>query len=490
MSVMVGGLTLDDSYSPNVNISFEYFKTQSGEIIGGNQIATISGIVVVGDGPNNQNKTGSIVMAKLKSIRDIGRSTSCMPVNIPGFSGNEGKVTNVSIEQGPDPAWINQGAFTIEVKAPLGSIPTNSYGIVAADCVTDINRSETLEIGEDSHGFVFTSDKQLSKAFVRFTDTISLTCKPLCSSNGNAGGLVFSVLQKLLKIGIDNKIFNPYKSWSKYLQNRSLEINTDGSITFKADMILTPPGQGASAFVDLSFGHSRDYQSKTTTKTTSGSVTGLASVPWSNPISLSDTFSASKLGNALGAFGHIKGKYNKLASWKGTELELIEKPNCPVQNNNSIGQCRKDPDDDDQDKSGCVEPSMTTVSISRTDGTINFNFEWSSSTNNNECIVNGVKKEITVDITDPQPQYVEHILPSIGTLIQNLNCNNAKRVSITFSVTSPDDACNQSLGCEINEGIDIEVSKYLSDGTYLIIGHTKNIGTNNITIKQDFIKCT
>lgn len=481
-NVTIGGFNFDKSYSPSVTIAYEYFKTPSGEIIGGHQIATVKGVVTVGGDGN----TGGIVMSKLADIRDLGKQTKCVPISIPGVASDEGKVTSVNIEQGPDPAWINQGSFSIEVRAPLETIPANSFNITAQDGVTDISRSESLQIGEESHGFVYTSGG-LSKAYAKFNNSLTLTCQPLCGSA--SGSTTFAVLNKVVKAGITQSIYSQYNSWIPFMQDRSLDIKSNGEVSFSADMILLPPGNSAGALVDINFGHSRDYNSKTITKTISGTINGLAPVSWSIVASLGDTFSASKLSNALGVFSLIRSRYANLSSWQGSVLSLMEKPNCPPPDTDGQENTCKLDDEEDEEEDLCIEPSTSTVTISRTEGTINFNFEWSNLNDEGQCIKNGVKKEITIEIIEPQSQFAEHVLPGQGTLIQDLLCKNAKRVNATVNITVPQDECNKYVDCPIDDDVQDEIDSYLTDGTYLRIEHTKSVSQGSVSIRQNYIKC-
>lgn len=480
----IGSTTLENA---SVSIAYEYFKTEGGEIIGGNIIASINGTITVPDGDEG-TATGAIVMKKLAEIRKLGQQTKCINVNIPGFESlnNKGKVTSVNIEQGPDPAWINQGAYSLEVRGLVERIPPNSLGITAADGVTEISRTESLELGEDSHDFVFDTSVGASKAFAKFSNSLRLKCEPFCNDISP-----IDVLKRVVRTGPSNPIFASYSSWNKFLHSRSLTINSDNSISFNSEIILTPPGTNSGALVDLEFGYSRAYESKDITYTTSGTITGLVSVGWSDIVSLGDTCAASKYANAEGVYNAIKGKYGDLNNWAGMTLELEEKPNCPKQSNNGIGRCRAENEDDNDEDTSYVKPSTSTASGSRTDGTINFNFEWSTTKNESgeTCIKGGVSKEVTVEIIDPQQTYVEHTIPGKGTLIQNLNCFSAPRLSISITVTAQEDSCGELSDCESNEGLDIVYERYLSGGNWLMISDKRTQTLNSRTISQDFILC-
>lgn len=484
MAIIIGSLNLDNKYSVSVSSTTDYFKTQAGEIIGGIQVININGTVSVSD-TEGGSSSGALVMQRLAEIRNLGQQTQCVDVSIPQFYSGNAKIANVQIEQGPDPTWVNRGAFSIEIHAPLKEIPSNSFGLTTNDSVRDLSISESIEIGEDSHGYAYGEGK-FSKTFIRFSNSISVRCQSLCP-DGNQSSL--RILKKLVRYGPTKSIFSQYSGWNKYLQNRSLTVKSDGAIEFSCDMILTPPGFSAGAFVDLSFNHSRSYENNGQSKTISGNIVGLASVGWGDLASLDSTCSASKLSNALSVFSQIKSKYNSLTSWKGITLELILQPNCPVTSPTVVGQCGTAPNNQDQ-ANNCIRPTSSTISISRTEGSINFSFEWGNSVAGNSCLTeDGVTKEITVEVTNPQAQLIEHTLPLVGTLIQNINCNTAKKVSIKSSVTSPPNLCSTGLVCYLEDGLRIIAQNYLSDGRYILINYTASTSTNSMQINQDYIKC-
>jgi hypothetical protein len=478
MAIVIGSISLDDSYVPTVKVSYEYIRSSSQEVIGGAAVYTVSGRVVVTDG------NASSVMSKLQNIREIGRKSECMDVSIPGFYSGPARVTNVNIEQGSDPSWINQGEFSIELKSSLPSLPPNTLGITAADAVTEFSVSEVLEIGEESHSYYY-STGGFSKGFVKFTNKISITCKPFCSASGSPLSKSLALLNRVLKIGPSSLAFNTYASYTKVLQSRTIEINTDGGITFSATMILVPPSSSYPlALVDISFAHNENYQDKSRRFIISGTINGLVNIPWGNPISLGSSSPSSKLGGAESAFGAIKGTFNSFGSWGtgGSRLITGEIPNCPLTSaissacsstNNNINTC--------------VEPLNTTVTKSRTEGTINFSFEWGTSQQDN-CVNGGKKTEITIDVQNSQPQFVEHVIPRYGTLIQDLNCLSAKRVSYTSSTTTDESSCSSSLDCSsatLDESLDI--NKYIG-GDFLLIGSSISKSRTSYVVKKEYIE--
>ncbi len=497
-TIVIGSITLDETYAPFANMSYEYFTSPNGEIIGGSRIFTVTGTVSV----SQAAKSGATVMSKLAQIRNLGQDSGCVSVSIPNLYSGMGKITNVSIDQGPDPSWVNQGSFTIEIKTKLKSIPPNSMGITVDDHVVSISKSETIEIGEESHGFVFLNDQNnISKSYVKFSCKASASCRPLCDSS-NPQEIALRLIKKFVAYIPNHPLISAYKNWKPFAQSRSLEV-TSTETSFSIDIILLPPSVSTGAFIDLEFEHNKTYQEKEESKRITGSIIGLASISWTDLIDLPDTASSSKLASAEEAFDKIINKYNYLKEFdrNGKTLILNEKPNCPPVGGgvggSSVGNCKGLDDDPEQDPQQqlVIKPSTSSVSKSRSEGTINFVFEWSSSSssNNNDCVDgDGYKRELVVDITEPQRQIVEHIIPSYGTLIQDINACSAKRISFTSSASSSDVCVATSARpTGVLEPLDQAVKDYLGSATpkdWLLISHTSLVSNKNYTVTKEFIK--
>lgn len=480
MSISIGGTSLSSDSNPLVKVNYEYFKSNAGEIIGGYTVYTISGTISKSD---DGSATGASVMSALAGIRDIGKTSQCLPVSISGFYSGPAKITNVSIEQGPDPSWINQGAYTIELKTKLDQTLQNSLGITKDDFVTELSISESIDIGEDSHAYFY--DGSFSKSFVKFTNKVNIKCAPLCPEDGTPFAKALAVLRRVVKYGPSHPIFDQYKTWNKYLQSRSMELNSDGGISFSASLILRPTCASIAALTDISFGYNRTYESQTKRKTISGTITGLVSVNWGDLVTLSDTCSASKLSSAEAALSQIKSRFGSLGSWQGISLELTQLPNCP--NTNTTNNCLTGTPNSAQ--STYVEPLSSSISKSRTDGSINFSFEWGNTDASSDCTSGGTKTDVIIDITDPAPTLVQHIIFGYGTLIQDINCKSAKRVSGTLSITTDNDSCPRPSCSGVGDPAFLDaIRDATSDGTYLLIGDTETIAQSSYTRKLDYIR--
>jgi len=491
MAVTIAGILLEDA---KVTSRPEYYRTRSGEIIGGSVSYTVTGTVSVSD---DGSITGSQVMSKLQNIRNIGRDSQCITVTLDSFYSGLARIINVNIEQGADPAWINLGVYSIELKSKIDTIPPNTLGIVASDCVTSLDQSEEIELGEDSHGYLY-NNGEFSKTFVRFTNKINIKCQPVCNDDGDAFKKAMTVLRKLVKFGPQHEIFSEYKTWTKLLQTRSMDTNIDGSVSFSASIILIPQCSTQKyALVDLTFANNKNYQNKTEKRSITGNINGLISVSWSDLIDLSDTCTDSKLANADSVLAVIKNRFSNLSSWEGSELSLIKQPNCP---NNPITACETTT----LDNALCIKPSASTISKSRVDGSISFTFDWSTV---DSCEENGFRTDLTVDINYREPIVVEHIIPMYGTLLQDLKTFRPLKYEFTASLSSNGNSCAAFDSCIINDlknKLQKLIEQYIGkatdtvnlqgggDGTgFIIVNNNINRTLNSLTLKKDYLQqCT
>lgn len=501
MNILIGTfLFTSQNNAIKVALTFEYYKTDTDIIVGGKKNIKINGIVSIGD---DGSETGRKVMSQLKEIRDIGKKNQCITVDIPKIHSGSARIVNVSIDQGSDPTWVNQGAFSIDIEAPLDSIPPNSYGITHTDYIKSLSFSEKINLGDDSHGFVY-SDNALSKAFVEFDCTVSLEIDTICQ-NIDSKNLLENNIRKFIKNGPTHKLLQQYKSWRIYLQDRSYDISNNGnSATLTIKSILLPPKtRNVDAAVDLNFKHSKTYDSGEENKTISGNIKGLVVMPWEDIIDIESIHSTSKLDSAESALQYIKSRLSDITSWDGIDRELF-RYDCPPGQPDTI------------EKSDCLKPSTSSIQKSRTEGSIDFTFEWLSGDcpkNNKSC----ASIEYQVDDQKSSPTINEFTIPTIqfnadpkassiisrfsqpisagGILMQNINCRTARRITFTSNLNFPDNICpDQPYNDEYQQYP--RLNSYRNDyfrsigasaSDFILIEHTFNRSNRAHSIKQSFI---
>jgi hypothetical protein len=501
------------SFSISAKINYEYNKTKSGEIIGGATVITVTGIVSVTDPTTSGSyKVGAKVMQTLKEIRNLGRISECYDIDISGFNGRA-RIVNINIEQGPDPAWVNQGAFSIELRAQLPEIPSNSFGIVVTDHVQSINSSQSITFGEDAHGYVYSKDLGLSKAYVKFSNRVSVTLDWFCPEDLlTVESKLLGVLKKLMSVGPTHELLSVYKTWTPYLmQGRSFTIDSDNTASINLDMILMHPSAkagGSSAFVDISFSKNNTYEvaGVSSTKTISGTINGLLATIWSDIITLNNTETHSKLIEAENVFSYIKNKFKDITSWDGISLDLVAQPNCPntaVQTATPEQQGALTPQpftplptgcyesSNNKKISQCIEPSSTKVARSRSEGTITFSFEWNNQSGAAGCIdQNGTTTDVTVDIAEPTVNLAEFKIPRGGVYVQNIQCASAQRFIFTATTTKKKPGCAKTLKCGTLAALDDSINNYINfnENEFLLIRWNETESNTSYVITKEYIK--
>lgn len=463
--MIIGSLNLVD-FSANAGSSYEYYKSPGGEIIGGVQTITIVGSVAF---PDNGGQTGYQVMSTLKELVNLGETPTCIYVDIPGHYTGLANIDNVTTNSGSDPAWINAGEFSIEIKAPLKTIPSNSFGITAEDRVVEISRSSKVELSEDSHGYIFSTD--FHKAYATAIVELNVRCEPLCSPNFD----LLSVINKLANTNLHSSLLE-YDNWNKYAKNRSIQVTSANSVTISTQYIITP--HKGKALVELNHAFNETYGESSSTKLTiSGTITGLTDPDvFIGRTDFAGTCVSSRLSNAESVLSKIVTEYSNLFSWDGIVLQLdslkiqsgVPEIPTPVQ---------------------CIKPNASTISKSRTEGVINFSFEWATECSNTDR----VSTDINIDVIEPQEQFVEHVIPLFGTLIQKLNTKNARRFNIQVTTTYPENLCvAMPAGCDETNDPDIKalLDKYNINPVNLILTkNNRSISNNTVTLDQSYIEC-
>lgn len=458
MSIKIGNIILQQNNAPKVSFNYEYYRTDNNVIIGGKRNITVTGVVIVGD---DGSLTASNVMKELKRIRNAnnynGKTKQCVDVEIPNIYTGIARIVNISIEQGSDPTWVNQGSFSISLEAKIDKIPPNNYGITAEDHVKSLSFSEKIDLGEDSHGFVYTQDNNLSKAFVNFSCKVSAEIDPICQPVNN-NTVLKNVIRKFIRNRPTHELLAQYIYWTPYIQDRSYEVTSTNSASFNTSSILLHPSHvAATSFVGIDFKHTKSYDSKEETKVISGNIKGLVSVPWTDIISISSLNASPKITNAESTLSYIIANFNSVTDWDGIDYTLF-RYNCPNQFSN-------DPNCNiaasQQSSSSCLKPTTSTIGRARTEGSIDFSFEWS----NLDCNRNNPSSttiEYSVDDQRGQPSMREHTIPTIGILIQDLNCYSARRITFTSTVSFPENNClTQPNPCASKPNQEIALNNYI-----------------------------
>ena len=491
---IVGGANL--GVSPISTMEEEFFRTADGEIIGGVRKISISGSIV--------GNSGVEIMGKLKAIRELGATAQCIDITTTAYTGRA-RIDNVTIPQGPDPAWINQGEFSIELTAPMTTIPGNRFNFVASDNVREFSQSESLSLGDESHGYAFTlkerggaADLELSKTFVKWSTKMSIKCEPFCSNNGDRAAM--DILETLVYGGPTSDSFKDYKNWTKYLGSRSLDISSDGVVSFSASIMLVDKDCAPLfAFVDINFTTSDTYADpQSETHTISGNIQGLSTISWTDLVTLSSVCSNNKVGNAIAVFNQMAAiiqKHDDTFMLNYLPLKLVLKPGCPKPSSIATACTNTNAGD----IPGLLKPTTSSVSVNRITGDLNFSISWATANGADACVgSDGATENLSIVITPATEQFAQHSIPRYGTMMQRLGSFKNERVSLTY--TKEGDAafglCDPpalpakctDAGTSFNTGILAWLEENWKNKTYLRIGWNKTFTNTSYTENQEYIQ--
>ena len=501
---------------PISTVEDEFLRTSDGEIIGGFRKISISGSIV--------GNTGEEIMGKLKAIRELGARAECINIATTAYTGRA-RIDNVTIPQGPDPSWINQGEFSIELTAPMTEIPPNRFNFVASDNVREFSQSESLSLGDESHGYAFTlknndggDDLELSKTFVKWSTKMSIKCEPFCSSSNSGERSAMEILESLVYGGptsefkdIEGKFvgcfrhddpLKNYKGWTRYLGSRSLDISSDGVVSFSSSVMLVEPTCAPLlAFVDINFTTSDTYaEPKSETHTISGNIQGLSKISWSdNLVQLSSVCPDNKVNNAIAVFNQMSGiikLHDKTFKPNYLPLELEKKENCPKPSPltaacNTNTNPNKIP--------GLLKPTTSSVSVNRITGDLNFSISWATSDGADKCVGgDGATDNLSIIITPATEHFASHSIPRYGTMMQRMGSFKNEKVSLTYSKAgaaalgfcdpAPLPAKCTGAGTSFNTGILEWLEENWKNKTYLLITWTKTLTNTSYTENQEYIQ--
>lgn len=275
-----------------------------------------------------------------------------------------------------------------------------------------------------------------------------------------------------------------------FLADRSCNVSLNSAEFSTTSILLSPNSRSQAAYVDLNFEHRKTYAKLEESKVVSGSIKGLVSIPWDDIISLSSGSISSKLASAENTLNYISSVYNNITKWDGIEYELTKYAN-PIANTLSVCAGLAGGQSTDTNKD-CLRPSSTSVARNRVDGSIDFNFEWL----NTDCRSNAALTiEYQVDDVKEQPTIVEHIIPTVGIILQDLNCWTGRKLTFTSTINLPENAAScgtAALPCQQEGSLNAYIQQYflmkgLNPFDFLLIDFNHTVTNRTDTLRQSFI---
>lgn len=463
----LGSLTLDPS--PFVSSNYEYSLLNNGRIVGVVKKLTLTGSIV------KTNTSDLIVEAKkINEWFGLQANRYISNVTINGQLYNYIIVDSVSIDESD---WVNKLSYTVQLTAPPEStlsIPSNVLNLTYSDNIKSIDFSESLEIEADKQGtfFVTNNGLQTVNGSVKWNSRISITCRR--SSTNSAIKNAENVLRRILLTTPDREEFNEYKTWNKFLQTRSIDMNaSNGSISFSASMVMLPDTVTNNCLVTFSESSNHDYVQNSHSKSLSIEIEGLIPINWTDIINIPSSCLAGKYDAAYSFANTIVGAYRSPDSYQALDL-ILNQLNCPIFCNSPNYNL-------------CYSPRNSTVTHSVIDGTVGINFEWAAD--NNTCNNNG----ITIEVEETMASYNASIRELSSwlmpyTIVQNMNCARALIKSFQISARSRYECPNSAVRAAALSASSNVYNMLPPQGEWYLVKHTASESNTSYSINMDFVR--
>ena len=461
----LGSLTLDND--PYVNIAYNYNQTSNGRVVGGKKNITLSGSIYATNSSN--------LMAEANKIKNWFAQSSnrfLSNVTINNQTYQYVSIESVSVDSTD---WVSSIEYTINLTAKIEAsavLPTNILSLTYNDYVDSLDISESLEISSESNGNYYLANGSLATLNNSVKWTIKISVKCYRSSGQTPSQNAKNLLQKILITTPDRQEFQPYKSWTLYLQTRNISTNaSQGTIDFNCSAVLMPPQISNASLINIKSTTDHSYLSNSHNKTINCSVTGMAAIPWSSIIDLNNTcFLTTRFTNAVAAVNSLVSIYKDIDNFPGREITATEL-NCPIYCNILSSNI-------------CYKPKNININKS-SDGTASVDMQWSSDGSN--CS-SGYSIEVEETINNIDQTIVENNNYWItNPIITNLNCRKARVLSYNINVTGkykcPQASLYNAAWNEYNT-----IVNNLDSSQWYEIKKTSTENNNSYSINVDFVE--
>jgi len=463
----LGSLTLNPS--PYVSSNYEYSLSNNGRIIGVIKKLTLTGSIV-------KDNTSDLLLEAKKINEWFGLQSNRLINNVTINNQQYSYIIidSVSIDNSD---WVNKFSYTIQLTCPPEtnqSIPSNILNLSYTDHIKNIDLTESLDVEADKQGTFFVTANGLKtlNGSVKWNSRITITCRR--SSNNSAIKNAENVLRKILLTTPDRKEFNEYKTWKKFLQTRSIEMNSsNGSLSFSISIIMIPDTINGDCLATFSETSSHDYVQNNHSRSLNIEIEGLIPINWTDIINISSSCLPGKYNAAYNFANSIVGAYRSPDSYQSLDL-ILQQLNCPIFCNSPNYNL-------------CYSPNNATITHSVIDGTVGINFEWSA--NNDNCNNNGISIEVQETMASYNASIKElssWLMPY--TIVQNMNCARALIKSFQISAQSRFQCPNSDVR---NAAISASSNVYNMlppQGQWFLIKHTSSETNTSYTINMDFVR--
>lgn len=458
----LGTLTLDSD--PYISQSYEYSQSSNGKIVGGTKKITLTGSIVA--------NSASILILKSNEITEWfsqQENRYLSGITIDNQTYEFLYVDNVSIDSDD---WVTSVNYTINLVAQIENtyiLPSNIVGITNQDYVSSFDITENLELSSDNQNSFYMTSTGLKtiENSVKWNITLSLSCRRTATKTAIQNA--HELLTQILISTPDRAEFNEYKSWTLYLQSRSLNTNpVTGSLSFTCRAILFPDTLTIPAFINIQSSENHNHTNNSHNRNITLNSNGLVPINWSSIVDVSEFCLTSKINNAKTALNTLIDIYDDIAEFPGQSIDPTN-PSCQT-------------DCNVQDTNVCYRPKNITTTHNLTDGRSSATLEWSSE--NTSCS-NGLSIEIEVTENLTDRSIVEQSNFTIAKpIIVDLNCNKAQTKQYNINVTSKYSCPQDNLRAEAEAAL----GGINPGNSWYKIRHTTQQNNNSYTISVEYVK--
>lgn len=464
----IGGIELN----PYISISYEYNQASNGQILGGQKKISLTESIVA--------DTSGSLLTIAKSITDFFAQTGdryLTNITIDGTTYDYVIVDNVSVTSED---WVNYLDYTIDLIVPLSdasSLPSNALSVEYNDFITSLSITESMEIQSDKHNTYYLSGNNIETigSSLTWNIKIDLTCRRTLTDSAIKNA--HNALNKILITIPDRQEFNEYKTWTMYLQNRTLDTNpVNGSLSFSCKAFLVPSSIPYSALLDMQISQNHNYATNSHNLSMNLKCTGLAEISWVNIIDTGTTYTLNKIQNAKNLLDALLAFYKNSNNTSSEFFDLIlSVQSCAQTYCNLINNTL------------CYSPKSINTTKNITEGIMSASIEWTSDIN---ACDNGISIEIEKTIQEYNQSIVENSnFWIVEPIITNINCSSAYIESYSIRVSSKYNCLNDDLRTKAWNAYALILPEYNPDYWVLTKKNLQQTN-NNCTLSLDFVqKC-
>lgn len=466
--------------APYVSSTYSYIK--SGEyIIGGTLNITLDGTLVSKD-----------IISKINSIVSLSSETNCINL-IVGCSGSAdfiegaGKISDVSINVSDDSPFTASYSITISLETVNGKPAVspdkaflNRFGITDASFLKSYEEQITVDGDANIIGYI-DNIMMLSKSFIKTSGNISIASSttaicgdPSFNGNNQSFGLLKKRFESLTSFSFNepNHPLSQYAGWTKWLDNKSITIDDNGTISCSFDIYLTKGSCSPMARVDIRTEDKLDHKgnNRIPNRSISGTINGLSLS--TTELLDNKTRSNERLSNAFLVFSTIQSLIEN-GSWPGESVVLSGEEGC------EIASCPQPPTNQ------YYQRLSSNVSVSKVAGEISFSAEFGPTSG---CQDNELEIDSVVEQELPVVRYKEFIIPnSPEPVIQYLGDTPARTTITTQgSIKNCDKTLKPQLEQKVKSAFNTAAGSYFG---WLKISEQTTDSKFGYKKTATFIKC-